>query len=120
MHHSQHPFPRSVHNSQIERIWYDISEGFGGKWKDMFIDLEANYGLDVNNAAHIWLLHHLFLNTINEDATSWTEAWNNHKLKICGEPQQTPVTFGFQRNLDVAEERKGRAEAGLAVVIDYQ
>ena len=48
MHHSQHPFPRSVHNSRIERIWYDITEGFGGKWKDMFTDLEANYGLDVN------------------------------------------------------------------------
>ena len=30
------------------------------------------------------------------------------------------VTFGFQRNPDIAEERKGRAEAGPAVVIDYQ
>ena len=95
MHHSQHPFPRSVHNSRIERIWYDVTEGFGGKWKDMFIDLEANYGLDVNNAAHIWLLHHLFLNAINEDATSWAEAWNNHKLKIRGEPQQTPQEMFF-------------------------
>ena len=28
--------------------------------------------------------------------------------------------FGFQRNPDVAEERKGRVEAGPAVVIDYQ
>ena len=33
---------RSVHNSRIERIWYDITEGFGGKWKDFFTDLEAN------------------------------------------------------------------------------
>ena len=57
MHHSQHPFPRSVHNSWIERIWYDVTEGFGGKWKDMFIDLEANYGLDINNAAHICHRH---------------------------------------------------------------
>ena len=30
------------------------------------------------------------------------------------------VTFRFRRNPDVAEEGKGRAEAGLAVVIDYQ
>ena len=28
--------------------------------------------------------------------------------------------FGFRRNPDIAEEGKGRAEAGLAVVIDYQ
>ena len=30
------------------------------------------------------------------------------------------VTFGFRRNLDVAEEERGGAEAGPAVVIDYQ
>ena len=28
--------------------------------------------------------------------------------------------FGFQRNPDVAEEGKGRAEVGPVVVIDYQ
>ena len=30
------------------------------------------------------------------------------------------VTFGFLRNPDVAEEERGGAEAGPAVVIDYQ
>ena len=93
--HSLFLFSRSVHNSRIERIWYDVTEGFGGKWKDFFIDLEANHGLDVDNAAHIWLLHHLFLNAINHDATSWAETWNNHKLQIRGEPQQTPQEMFF-------------------------
>ena len=92
---SQSSFSRSVHNSRIERIWYDVTEGFGGKWKDLFIDLEANHGLDVDNAAHIWLLHHLFLDAINQDATSWAEAWNSHKLQIRGEPQQTPQEMFF-------------------------
>jgi hypothetical protein len=86
---------RSVHNSRIERIWYDVTEGFGGKWKDFFIDLEANEGLDVNNPAHIWLLHHLFLDNINRDALAWAETWNNHKLQIRGEPQQTPQEMFF-------------------------
>ena len=40
--------------------------------------------------------------------------WCQYKQSILG------VTFGFRRNPDVAEERKGRAEVGLAVVIDYQ
>ena len=57
-------FDRSVHNSRIERIWYNITKGFGGKWKDLFTDLEANEGLDVDNLAHIWLLQHLFLDHI--------------------------------------------------------
>ena len=80
---------RSVHKSRIERIWYDVTEGFGGKWKNLFTDLEANKGLDVDNLAHIWLLQHLFLEQINRDALSWAEAWNNHKLQIRDGHQQT-------------------------------
>jgi hypothetical protein len=83
-------YSRSVHNTRIERIWYDVTEGFGGKWKSFFTSLEAHEGLNVNNPAHIWLLHHLFLNDINQDALAWAEAWNHHKLQIQGEPQQTP------------------------------
>ena len=30
------------------------------------------------------------------------------------------VMFGFRRNPDIAKERRGRAEVGPAVVIDYQ
>ena len=86
---------RSVHNSRIERIWYDVTEGFGGKWKNFFTDLEANEGLDVDNPAHIWLIHHLFLDDINRDALSWAETWNNHKLQIRGERQQTPQEMFF-------------------------
>jgi hypothetical protein len=86
---------RSVHNSRIERIWYDVTEGFGGKWKDFFTDLEANEGLDVDNPAHIWLLHHVFLDDINGDALSWAETWNTHKLQIQGEHQQTPQEMFF-------------------------
>jgi hypothetical protein len=88
-------YTRSVHNSRIERIWYDVTEGFGSKWKDFFTDLEANEGLDINNSAHIWLLHHLFLDDINGDALSWAETWNNHKLQIRGEHQQTPQEMFF-------------------------
>jgi hypothetical protein len=92
---SRHFHDRSVHNSRIERIWYDVTEGFGGKWKNFFTDLEANEGLDVDNRAHVWLLHHLFLNDINRDALAWAETWNNHKLQIRGERQQTPQEMFF-------------------------
>ena len=61
----------------------------------MFTDLEANEGLDVDNPAHIWLLHHLFLDDINRDALAWAETWNNHKLQMRDEPQQTPQEMFF-------------------------
>ncbi|KAI0371588.1 hypothetical protein BV20DRAFT_1051599 [Pilatotrama ljubarskyi] len=59
---------RSVHNIRIERLWVDVTSGFGSKWKEFFHQLEAQHGLNVDNDAHVWLLHHLFLEAINRDA----------------------------------------------------
>ncbi|TDL14461.1 hypothetical protein BD410DRAFT_734057 [Rickenella mellea] len=81
---------RSVHNTRIERLWYDVTHGYGQKWKNFFLDLEHNHGLDPSRTSHIWLLHHLFLNAVNEDAQEWAEAWNSHKMGIRGERQRSP------------------------------
>ncbi|KAJ6461828.1 hypothetical protein C8R47DRAFT_1058373 [Mycena vitilis] len=81
---------RSVHNTRIERLWYDVTHGFGQKWKNFFHDLEINHGLNPRSAADIWLLHHLFLDSINQDALEWAEAWNSHSLQIKGERKRSP------------------------------
>ncbi|KAJ7470039.1 hypothetical protein B0H11DRAFT_1731043 [Mycena galericulata] len=81
---------RSVHNTRIERLWYDVTHGFGQKWKNFFTDLEVNHGLNPTQPAHIWLLHHLFLPSINADAQEWAEAWNSHNLQIRGERTRSP------------------------------
>jgi len=81
---------RSVHNIRIERLWVDITSGFGSKWKQFFQILEAHDALDTNNDAHIWLLHFLFLASINSDATMWAETWNNHTLARRGGHHQSP------------------------------
>ncbi|KAF5339525.1 hypothetical protein D9611_011449 [Ephemerocybe angulata] len=59
---------RSVHNIRIERLWKDYYIGLIDKWYHFFHDLEAFYGLDVDNPIHLWLLHHLFLPALNEEA----------------------------------------------------
>jgi len=46
-------------------------------------------GLDIDNSTHIWLLQHLFLSAINNDALDWAGAWNNHTVGI---------RFGDQRS----------------------
>lgn len=81
---------RSVHNTRIERLWYDITNGFGRKWKVFFHDLEVHHGLDPSRASHIWLIHHLYLECIDEDAQEWAEAWNAHKMEIPGRGSQSP------------------------------
>ncbi|KAJ6462980.1 hypothetical protein C8R45DRAFT_911879 [Mycena sanguinolenta] len=86
---------RSVHNTRIERLWYDVTHGFGQKWKRFFTDLEVHHGLNPQIAAHIWLLHHLFLDHINADAQEWAEAWNSHTLSIRGERNRSPRDIFF-------------------------
>ncbi|KAF7364508.1 hypothetical protein MVEN_00319500 [Mycena venus] len=81
---------RSVHNTQIERLWYDVTHRFGQKWKRFFLDLEVHHGLNPLLPAHIWLLHHLFLDAINCDAQEWAAAWNSHLLQIRSERSRSP------------------------------
>lgn len=49
--------------------------------------------MNVNLDAHIWLLHHIFLPAINQDAEEWTATWNNHTLARRGEPHRTPTNM---------------------------
>ncbi|KAG2363736.1 hypothetical protein BDR07DRAFT_1281509 [Suillus spraguei] len=80
---------QSAHNICIERLWVDVTDGFGWKWKDLFQTLEAQDGLDVNSNAHLWLLHFLFLPMVNNDAGQWAAAWNSHVFGCQGEPHHS-------------------------------
>ncbi|KAL0066854.1 hypothetical protein AAF712_006049 [Marasmius tenuissimus] len=101
---------KSIHNIRIERLWRDVTLGFGGKWKLFFQSLEQSHGLNARIPSHIWLLHHLFLDSINEDARCWAESWNRHpltSLHMTHSPQEMFV-FGMIENgvrgLDAADE----------------
>ena len=59
------------------------------------MDLEANYFLNPRLPAHIWLLHHLFLSAINEDAIEWAEIWNHHTLQLRHERNASPHDMYF-------------------------
>jgi hypothetical protein len=39
--------------------------------------LEREYHLDASNPSHIWLLHHLFLEDLNNDCDAFQENWNS-------------------------------------------
>ncbi|KAF7972608.1 hypothetical protein HWV62_17426 [Athelia sp. TMB] len=81
---------RSVHNTRIERLWFDVTHGYGQKWKNFFYDLETHHSLNPQVPQHIWLLHHLFLDAVDQDAQDWARAWNSHKLQIKGERTRSP------------------------------
>ncbi|KAK7008037.1 hypothetical protein R3P38DRAFT_3593223 [Favolaschia claudopus] len=83
-------FGTSVHNIRIERLWVDWTAGVGKKWSDFFYLLEHEEGLDPENTAHLWLLHHLFLDSLNQDAQDWADAWNSHKISVENQPKRSP------------------------------
>ncbi|KAJ3779775.1 hypothetical protein GGU10DRAFT_397919 [Lentinula aff. detonsa] len=87
---------RSVHNTRIERLWVDVTVGVGDNWRQRFTELELNHGMQIDNPHHIWLLHHLFLPTINAQLQFWAESWNFHPITIGNGPNQRPEEmFGF-------------------------
>lgn len=80
-----------MHNIRIERLWYDVTQGLGAKWKMFFTMLEMERGLNINNDYHIWLLHYLFLDMLNTELQEWGQAWNSHKIRLKRERQASPL-----------------------------
>ncbi|KAF8055696.1 hypothetical protein FPV67DRAFT_1567427 [Lyophyllum atratum] len=86
----------SVHNVRIERLWVDVTAQVGATWAELFTLLEIRHGLDINNPQHIWLLHFLFLGTINQQLDFFAQSWNQHRIQIRGGPNRSPADmFGF-------------------------
>lgn len=74
----------STHNTQIERLWVEVGRRFAHSWRAFFFRLERIHCLDRKDKTHLWLLHHLFLQSINEDCSRFKEDWNCKP--ISGEP----------------------------------
>ncbi|KAJ7204244.1 hypothetical protein B0H12DRAFT_1035338 [Mycena haematopus] len=119
---------RSVHNVRIERLWVDVTAQVGATWADHFTVLELRYGLDINNIAHIWLLHVLFLGTINSQLAFFAESWNQHRIQIRGSANRSLTDmFVFDmfvtgvRGDQLPPEEEGLGEEELEVYgIDWQ
>ncbi len=70
----------SVFNTRIERLWVEVGQRFVRQWHAFFLCLERCHLLERNNSSHCWLLHHLFLELINEDCQKFCNEWNSHPI----------------------------------------
>jgi hypothetical protein len=70
----------STHNTWIERLWVEVGRRFVRSWRAFFFRLERRHGLDRENATHLWLLHHLFLRSINDDCIEFKNDWNSKPI----------------------------------------
>ncbi|KIO21223.1 hypothetical protein M407DRAFT_80615, partial [Tulasnella calospora MUT 4182] len=75
----------STHNTRIERLWVEVGSQFARSWRAFFLRLEEQHGLDPGNTSHRWLLHLLFLDMLNADATAFQKDWNLHGISGLGQ-----------------------------------
>ncbi|KAK7016173.1 hypothetical protein R3P38DRAFT_3321557 [Favolaschia claudopus] len=80
------------------RLWVEVGSQFARRWRAFFYRLEALHGLDRGNPHHLWLLHFLFLDLINEDCDSFRSEWNCHPISGEGH-DQSPEEMCFMGRL---------------------
>ncbi|TFK60363.1 hypothetical protein BDN72DRAFT_736080, partial [Pluteus cervinus] len=70
----------STRNTRIERLWVEVGSQFARYWRAFFLRLERCHQLDRKKPHHLWLIHVLFLDEINQDCEEFELNWNNHPL----------------------------------------
>ncbi|KII84219.1 hypothetical protein PLICRDRAFT_58020 [Plicaturopsis crispa FD-325 SS-3] len=81
---------RSTHNTRIERTWVEVGRHFGRPWRAFFTRLERAHRLDYKDPHHLWLLHQLFLQDINNDCRTFQDEWNVHPISGPDTHDQSP------------------------------
>jgi len=98
----------------------EVKRSIVTKWKPFFEGLEARHGLRVDSGAHVWLLHYLFLETLNNDIQKWAEHWNAHGMRLKREKDNVPrdmFILGMRRR--VVDDTIGRQEEAVEDVQEF-
>ncbi|KAJ7760860.1 hypothetical protein DFH07DRAFT_1021347 [Mycena maculata] len=85
----------STRNTRIERLWVEVGTQFARRWRAFFTRLGRLHQLDRKNPAHLWLLHHLFLDAINDDCEAFRRDWNLHPISGHTTNDQSPADMRF-------------------------
>jgi hypothetical protein len=94
----------STFNTRIERLWVEVGSQFARCWRAFFFRLEHLHLLDRKDPNHLWLLHHLFLDNINNDCKEFQGNWNSKPISGEGHDQSPNVSlflhpvYGFLAN----------------------
>lgn len=93
---------RSVHNSRIERLWRDVYQIVLSVFYDLFLSLEEQRYLDMDNNDHLFCLHFVYKPIINEMLDNFSRSWLNHKIRTAR--NKTPMQLFIMGMQQVACE----------------
>jgi len=71
----------STHNQRIERVWRDVTKEVTFLYKDMFSYIEDQLHINFAESDMLFVLHAVFMTSINNDLESFRLAWNNHPMR---------------------------------------
>lgn len=71
---------KSCHNQRIERLWVDVWKGVTNVYRDLFLLMETDGELEVENPMQMWALHFVFIPRLNWSLTEFRQQWNHHGL----------------------------------------
>ncbi|KAL3873483.1 hypothetical protein ACJMK2_036593 [Sinanodonta woodiana] len=81
-----------------DRLWRDVYNAVISLFYELFVSLEVNDFLGPDSEKHIFCLHYVYKNVINDRLFQFMNSWNNHKLRT--ENNKTPCQLfilGLQR-----------------------
>ena len=80
----------STRNCRIERLWVKVGSQFARRWRAFFTCLERMHMLNAQNPTHLWLLHLLFLDDIDQECQLFRDEWNWHPISSPGTNNKSP------------------------------
>ena len=93
---------RSVHNSRIERLWRDVFQIVLSVFYDLFIALEEENLLNVDNEEHLFCLHYVYKPVINQMLSNFKNSWLNHKIRTAR--NKTPLQLFIMGMQQISNE----------------
>lgn len=85
---------KSTHNQRIERLWRDVYDGVLIHYYLLFSFMEDESILDVLSPLHLFALHYVYKDKINEKLNIWRKAWASHRLRTVGSSPMRLWTSG--------------------------